>query len=178
MRFAILLLLGFGLSIHSLSAQRVLALENPYRAKRIFLYPGDYIEFKTHDGNAKYSGYIEAVYDSVIVLVKAIKIGNEGDATNKLMRDYVPIEEIKYLYGNSKSYWQFFRKMVAGTGTIGGAYLLGTTTFNRYYLDSPMDPTSVTIASALLGTGILFALIGKDRRRMGRRWRLRSMDVL
>ncbi len=159
-------------------SQKALALENPYRAKRIFFYPGDYLVFKTQDGNAKYEGHIEAVWDSVIVLVKIIQMSNEGDATNNVIRDYVPISEIKYLYGGqSRSYWQYFRKMVGATGTIAGAYLLGTATFNHYYLDAPMDETSVIIASTLLGTGILFNLIGKDRRKLGKRWRLRSMEV-
>lgn len=159
-------------------SQKALALENPYRAKRVFFYPGDYLVFKTQDGNAKYEGHIEAVLDSVIVLVKIIQMSNEGDATNNVIRDYVPISEIKYLYGSaSKSYWQYFRRMVGVTGTIAGAYLLGTATFNHYYLDAPVDENAVIFASALMGTGIIFNLIGKDRRKLGKRWRLRSMEV-
>ena len=154
-------------------AQKVLALENPYRAQRIFLGPGDHLVFRGHDGKAKYEGYIEAVFDSV----KVVKIANEGDATNNVFRDYVPIREIKYVYGESRSYWQFFRKMVAGTGTLSGAYLLGTTGFNRLYLGIPIDEDAVLVAGALMGVGLIFNFLGKDRRKMGGRWRLRVMDI-
>lgn len=156
--------------------QKVLAMENPWRTKRIFFFPGDYLVFRTHDGKAKYEGYIESVTDSMIVLVKIVQMGNDGDATNNVFRDYVPIREIDYVYGESKSYWRFFRKMVAGTGTLSGGYLLGATGFNHLYLDVPIDEEGVLIAAALMGTGILFNFLGKDRRKMGGRWRLRAMD--
>lgn len=162
----------------SAQAQKVLSLENPVKFKRILFQPGDYIRFGTDDSQAKFSGMIEAVDDSTVVIVKTVKIENKGDATTNVFRDYVPISQITSVYEKDRNWWYFFRNMYAGTAIIGGGGLLLGTIINSIILDTPPDPSSIILASAVSASGLLIRYLGRNKYTIGKRWQLRALDPM
>lgn len=158
--------------------QKYLSLENPKKFKRIIFQPGDYIRFQTRDGNARYHGTIEAVYDSVVVLVKTIKMANSGDATNNVFRDYVPLHEIQAVYNGKKSYGRYFRNMYAAAATIGGGALIGITSLNTLLERGKPDQTSLIIASGLLTSGLIVRYLGRNKWKIGNQWQLHAREPM
>jgi hypothetical protein len=173
--FLLLLLLLTG---YSLPAQKVLAVENVHRLKRITFQPGDFIRFQTRDSKARFNGVIETVTDSNLVIVRAVKMENEGDATNTVFRDYVPLREIEMVYDPAKTYWKYFKNMYSGMAMIGGGMLITFTAVNSIAGDQVPDPTSVIIATGILTSGFIIRYIGRDKYRVGKRWTLRAMEPM
>ncbi|MDP5171048.1 MAG: hypothetical protein NWR72_12450 [Bacteroidia bacterium] len=171
------LLAVFFLLPHTFS-QKILALENPKKFKRIAYQPGDWIRFGTGDGNAKYSGMIEAVDDSVIVIVKTVKIENEGDATNNVFRDYVPIQEITTVYNTDRNWLYFFRNAYSGGAIVGGGALLTIGIVNAVINNQSPEPSSVIIASAISASGLLVRYLGRNKYKIGKTWKLRPMEPM
>lgn len=171
-------LMIFSLTIAPIQAQKVLSLENPAKFKRILFQPGDYIRFGTDDTQAKFSGLIESVDDSVVVIVKTVKIENEGDATTNVFRDYVPIREITKVYEMDRNWWFFFRNMYSGTAIIGGGALILGTIINSIILDTPPDPNSIILASSVSASGLLVRYLGRNKYKIGKKWQLRAMDPM
>ena len=159
-------------------SQKYLALEHNKRFKRIIFKPGDYVRFQTHDGEAKYSGIIEAVDDSTIVLVKVVQLENEDDATNNVFRDYVPIKEIRAIYNGRPSYWKYFKRMYSGTAMVGGGLLIVITALNTLLENDVPDPNSLIITSAILTSGLIVRYIGRDKYKIGKKWSLRAMEPM
>ncbi len=172
-----LLLLSILCSFQAYS-QKVLALENPARFKRIIFKPGDYIRFGTDDSQARFSGTIESIDDSVVVIVKVVTVENEGDATNNVFRDYVPIREITKVYNPDQGWWYYFRNMYSGTAMIGGGVLILGSIFNSWVLDSPPDPSSIILASSIYASGLIVRYLGRNKYKIGKRWKLRAMEPI
>jgi len=178
----VLLLISIGLSV-SLSGQslqapvKVLTLENAKRFKRIVFRPGDFIRFQTRDGRAQYNGQIESINDSSIVILKVIKMANEGDATNNVLRDYVPIREIGIVYNPYKTGWKTFKNMYSGSAMIGGGGLIIITALNAWLSDLTPDPSSILIATGILTSGFLIRYIGRDKYKLGDKWQLKTMEI-
>ncbi|MFK7924506.1 MAG: hypothetical protein AB8H47_21295 [Bacteroidia bacterium] len=178
----LLLLISLGLSTSSSGQSlrapvKVLTLENVKRYKRVVFRPGDYIRFQTHDGRAQYNGQIESINDSSIVILKVIKLANEGDATNNVLRDYVPIREIDMVYNPNKTGWKTFKNMYSGSAMIGGGGLIVITALNALTSDLPPDPSSVLIATGILTSGFLVRYIGRDKYKLGDKWQLKTMEI-
>lgn len=159
-------------------AQKVLVLENPSRYKRIVFRPGDEIRFGTLDGNARYNGRIESVDDSVVVIVKVVRVENEGDATNNVFRDYVPIREIDVVYNGNRNWWYYFRNAYAGTAMIGGGILLGGITLNGILENQRPEPFALIFSASLSASGLLLRYAGRNKYRIGNRWQLRAMEPM
>ncbi|MEL7529744.1 MAG: hypothetical protein AAFN10_00475 [Bacteroidota bacterium] len=178
----VFLLISIGL-IASLAGQslqkpvKVLTLENAKRFKRIVFRPGDYIRFQTHDGRAQYNGQIESINDSSIVILKVVKMTNEGDATNNVFRDYVPIREIDMVYNPHKTVWQTFKNWYSGSAMISGGGLILITALNAWTSDLPPDPNSVLIATGILTSGFIVRYIGRDKYKLGDKWQLKTMEI-
>ncbi|MEM8891145.1 MAG: hypothetical protein AAGD28_24420 [Bacteroidota bacterium] len=175
--YKIILLLSLFLCSSQLSAQKVLALENAKKFKRLFFKQGDFIRIEANDSQARYSGYIESVNDSSVVLVKIVKMENEGDATNNVFRDYVPLSEIKAIYNGEKTYWHYFRNMYSGTAMVGGGVLILITSANTLLENQEPDASSILIATGILISGLAIRYIGRDKYKIGKRWKLRAMDL-
>ncbi|MEM6346283.1 MAG: hypothetical protein AAF927_20510 [Bacteroidota bacterium] len=176
------LLISIGLSLSStgqslLKPVKVLTLENVKRYKRIVFRPGDFIRFQTKDGKAQYNGQIESINDSSIVLLKIVKMANEGDATNNVLRDYVPIREIDMVYNPYKTAWKTFKNMYSGSAMIGGGGLIIITALNAWTSDLPPDPSSVLIATGILTSGFIVRYIGRDKYKLGEKWQLKTMEI-
>ncbi len=177
MRVTLLLVISL-LFMTSVPAQKVLAIENVYRMKRIIFQPGEFIRFQTHDGNSRYNGVIESVNDSMMVIVRSVKMENEGDATNNLFRDYVPLREISVVYDPTQNYWKYFKNMYSGLAMIGGGMLLTFTAINSWTQDRAPDPGSVVIATSIMTSGFIVKYIGRDKFRIGKKWQIRSMEPM
>lgn len=179
LHFICFLILIFNVRAFAQNSQKYLVLENARKYTRKVYSPGEEISFKTHDSKAKFSGRIVSVNDSVLVIVKVIKMENEGDGTNNVYKDYVPLKEIAAVYYVKDKYWRFFRGMYAGTAMIGGVGMIGIAGLN-YITDSnrtPIDKKGVQIAAGLAISGALVALFGgKNYKKLKGRWRLRAMD--
>lgn len=158
-------------------SQKVLSLENAKKFKRMIFSPGDFIRIEGNDSQARYSGYIESVNDSTVVLVKVVKIENEGDATNNVFRDYVPLKEIKAIYNGEKTYWQYFRNMYSGTAMVGGGILILITSANTLLENQEPDGSSILIATGILISGFIVRYIGRDKYKLGKKWQLKAMDL-
>ena len=170
--FLIILLLVPG----RICAQKVLALENYDRFKRIILYPGDNIRFKTFDSGSTYKGVIELVTDSTLVILKSVKVKGAKGTTRQEFRDWVPISEIKTIYSNKNDYWRYFKNMYSVMAMAGGAMLLAGTAVNTLTSSAKPDESSVIIASAILLSGLAVRYIGRDKYKIGKRWQLRAME--
>ncbi len=158
--------------------QKILALENPKKFKRIIFQVGDPIRFGTDDSQARFSGMIESVDDSVVVIVKAVKVENEGDGTNNLFRDYVPIREITVVYNLDRDWWYFFRNAYSGTALIGGGALVAISVINALIENQNPDPASIIIASGISASGLLARTLGRNKYKLGKQWRLRAMEPM
>ena len=156
--------------------QKILALENPTKFKRIVFRQGDYIRFATSDSQAKFSGRIESINDSVIVIVKVVKIENEGDATNNVFRDFVLIRDITKVFDQDRNWWDVFRNMYSGTAVIGGGALVLVAIVNSVIEDVPPDPNSIILASSISASGLLLRYLGRNHYKIGKRWQLRAME--
>ena len=175
--YGLFLLLVLALPV-SLFSQKVLSLENPGRFKRIFFQPGDVIRFGTEDSQGKFSGVIESVSDSVIVIVKVVQIENEGDATNNVFRDYVPLREITVVYNTRGNWWSTFRNMYAGAALVGGGALIGIGVVNSIIENQAPDPGSMILAGSISASGLLMRSLGRNKYRIGKSWQLRAMDPM
>jgi hypothetical protein len=172
--------LGFFLfGFLSLHGQKVLSLENATRFKRIIFEPGDYIRFQGQDGQAKYSGVIESIDESFVVLVKAVVIDDhQADKTAQLYRDYVPVAEIRAVINSRPSPWRTFRNGYYATAILAGGVFIGGTTLNTMIEGSSPDPTTLVVASSLLTSGLLVRYLGRDKYKLGKRWELVVRDPL
>ncbi|MEZ4777442.1 MAG: hypothetical protein R3D00_29975 [Bacteroidia bacterium] len=161
-------------------SQKILALENVNKLKRIKYFPGDYIRFQGRDGDAKYYGIIESVDDSMLVLIKTVKYANSGDETNTTYKDYVPIREIGVVYNTEKTYWQYFKNMYSATAMVSGGVLIGGTSINTLLENDMPDPQSLLIATGILFSGLIVRYIGRDKYKVGgdRRWQVRAMEPI
>jgi len=171
-------LVFFSFGFLSLHGQKVLSLENAARFKRIIFAPGDYIRFQGQDGQAKYSGMIEEIDESFVVLVKSIVIGDQTDKTAQLYRDYVPIEEIRAVINSRPSAWRTFRNGYYATAILAGGMFIGGTTLNTMIEGSTPDPTTLVVASGFLTSGLLVRYLGRDKYKLGKRWELVVRDPL
>ncbi|MDX2245305.1 MAG: hypothetical protein SF052_00905 [Bacteroidia bacterium] len=161
-------------------SQKILAVENVNKLKRVKYFPGDYIRFQGHDGEAKYYGFIESVDDSMVVLVKSVKFANSGDETNNMYRDYVPLREIAAVYNTDKTYWRYFKNMYSATAMISGGVLIGGTSLNTLLENDTPDPQSLIIATGILFSGFIVKYIGRDKYKVGgnRKWQIRAMEPI
>lgn len=176
MRYLILLLM---LSWNgALWGQKVLSLENPNRYKRYIFSPGDYIRFQTADANSIFSGYIEAVDDSIIVLVKQIKVDDQANANKRIFRDYVPICEISAVYRAKPSFWGRLRQGYYKSSMIGGSVLIVGTSVNTLAGGGPPDPSFLILSTSILTSGLLVGLFGKDRLKLGKKWVLKPIEPM
>ncbi|MEZ4827236.1 MAG: hypothetical protein R3C61_13310 [Bacteroidia bacterium] len=160
--------------------QKILAVENVNKLKRIKYFPGDYIRFQGKDGDAKYYGIIESVDDSMVVLIKSVKFANAGDETNTLYRDYVPLSEIGTVYNTEKTYWRYFKNMYSATAMISGGVLIGGTSLNTLLENDTPDPQSIMIATGILFSGLIVRYIGRDKYKVGgnHKWQVRAMEPM
>lgn len=160
-------------------AQKVLALENPRKFKRFIFEPGDYIRFGTSDSQAKFSGIIESVDESFVVIIKTVKIENEGDATNNVFRDYVPISEITKVFNVEQTGWRIFQNIYSGSAIVGGGALILIGVVNAIINNSPPDPNSLILAGSISASGLLVKLLGRNKYKIGKGgWGLRAMDPI
>lgn len=157
--------------------EQYLALENLRKYYRVSFRPGDEFAFKTFDSKAKFSGTLKSVNDSILVLIKTIPLEDGGTEKHE---DAVPLEEIKSVYFVKDSYWQFFRSMYGGGATIGGAFLMGIAGFN-HLTDrdgTRLDTRAMGIAAGIMLSGVIVFLAGgKKYKKLGDKWRLRSIQA-
>ncbi len=167
------------LTNQSFGQDKYLVLENVQKFTREIFRPGDEITFRTHDSKANFSGRILSVDDSVLVIVKVIQMQNDGDGTNNVYKDYIPLREIASVYFVKDSYWQFFRGFYSVGATAGGVFLMGVTGLNRI-TDSnkpPIDKKAFWTAAGLAVSGVLIWLLGgKKYKKLDKKWRLRAME--
>lgn len=177
MKKLLLLVILYAIALSGFS-QKILSVENPRKFKRIMYFPGDYIRFQGKDGKSSYHGLIEAVDDSMIVLIKSIKQANSGDETTNTFRDYVPISEIGTVYNTEKTYWQYFKHMYSGTAMVAGGVLIGGTSVNTLLEQQTPKAESLLIATGILVSGLIVRYIGRDKYKIGNRWQIRAMEPL
>ncbi|MEM7369167.1 MAG: hypothetical protein AAF587_11255 [Bacteroidota bacterium] len=158
-------------------SQRILSLENPTKYKRHIFAPGDYIRFHTHDSGAKFSGIIEAIDDSVIVLVKQFRLDRE-DAHPRIFRDYVPLSEIKAVYLNKPSFWGRLRHGFYRTTLVGGSVVIVGTAVNTLTGGGAPDPTFMILSTSILTSGLIVRYLGRDKFKLGKKWFLKAMEPM
>ena len=170
-----MLFLGIGTP---LLGQKVLSLENPNKFKRHIFEPGDYIRFHTHDSQARFSGVIEALNDTIIVLVKQVYDSDQRDATPRTFRDYVPISEIKVLYLTKPSFWGKLKETYYRSTMVGGSIVIGGTVINTLTGGGPPDPIFMILSTSILTSGFLVKYLGRDKYKIGKKWTLRVMEPM
>lgn len=159
-------------------AQKVLVLENPVKFKRFFFFPGDFIRFQGKDGYSRFSGRIEAVDDSMLVLIKAVSLEDEAGEDHRVYRDYVPLHEIGAVYPPKRTTWSYVKNIYSGSAMIGGGGLIGLTAVNALIYESPPDINGLIVAGGILVSGFIMRYIGRDKYKIGPKWQIRTMEQL
>ncbi len=169
----------FLLTSASLQAQKVLAFENANRFKRVIYHPGSVIRFQLHDSKAVFSGRIESVNDSQIVILKSMMMENEGDASQRVFREYVSLDKIRYVYKRpSGTYGEFFMGMASGGLMAGGLMYVILLPIDAWLAGQKPDPTNLAIGVGMLATGGLMAALRKKKQKVGEKWVLKTMESI
>jgi hypothetical protein len=163
----------------SLYAQNVLAFENVNRFKRIIYVPGDMIRFQLDDSKTVFSGRIESVNDSQVVILKSLVMENAGDVSTRVFREYVSIDRIRFVYKRSTgSYGEFFYGMLSGGLISGGLMYVVLLPIDAFFGQSRLSPTNMSIGASMLAAGGLMALLRKKKQRVGDKWVLKPMTPI
>ena len=171
------LLLGIGSILTPLCGQKVLALENPRKFKRTIYEPGDWLRIQTHAPRAWINAQILAVDDSILTLIKPYSYtDDEGKKIVLEEKDYLPFREIRAIRYVGNKNWAEFQSIYAGGAMIGGVFLLAISGVNALEDNDPLDAETLWLTSSLTASGILVALIGRRKQKIGSRWRLRAME--
>ena len=185
MTFSSFLRLSIGLSVWiclmstAIFAQKNLALENFNKFQRIIYQPGDAIRFQVYGDKTKYKGRIESVNDSMMVIVKSIMTENEGDASNRVHRDYILIRDIRSVYKRpSDSYGEFFYGMMAGGLTGAGVMFVVIGPIDAAVGGASAINTNFFIGAGMLVTGLLLNVFKKRKHRIGRKWLAKPMNPI
>ena len=176
-RFVLLcfLALPFG---KNLSAQKLLAVENPYALKREIYQPGDILTFKSEGNKRWFEGMIETVYDSSVIIVKQVVYADGENQRKDLVKNQIPFREITHVKYNGRSKFNGFKKVFGVSSLLAGAYLLGVTLVNVITTpenERTVDETSLYIAGGFAGAGAILLATAKNKHKMGKRWRIRAM---
>ncbi|MDX1908787.1 MAG: hypothetical protein SF053_17255 [Bacteroidia bacterium] len=167
----LLIIMGIGCT-GTVYAQAQLWLENPHKFKRYVFQPGDFIRIQGLNKLDRLSGTIESLSDSQIVLVRRVATGDY----HEFYREYVPLSSVTAIYNDQPTYWRYVKNGWSSAATIGGgAIIIGAIVNNTLYQQAP-DPESILIAAGIMTTGFIIRHIGRDRYRLGSRWRLRVVS--
>lgn len=179
--FRPIICLWFGLCLLSTTifAQKNLALENVNKFKRIIYQPGEPIRFQVVGDKKKYEGRIESVNDSMMVIVKSIVMENEGDASNRVHRDYIRLQDIRAVYKRPQgSYGEFFYGMMAGGLTGAGLMFVVIGPIDAGIAGADPINTNFFIGAGMLVTGLIMGIFKKRKHRVGRKWLIKPMNPL
>lgn len=174
-----LLFLLLGLPALQSVGQKVLALENVDRFKRVVYVPGDIIRFQMEDSKTVYVGRIESVNDSQMVILKSLVMENDRDASNRVFREYVELDKIRSVYKRPKgTYGEFFYGMLSGGLISGGLMYVVLLPIDALLGQSRLSPTNMTIGASMLATGGLLAILRKKKHKVGGKWVLKPMTPI
>lgn len=141
----------------------VLTIEKPGRLKQIHFYTKDEIRVKVKNKGI-HSGKILAIGDSAIILA------------GKSRNDTVLLKNIRVvIFDRTNRVTEAFSKAF----TIAGAGLIGVDSFNSLINnESPVvKPRIVITGVSLIGVAILIKLFEKKRCRLGKRKKLKVIDL-
>jgi len=182
-RFSIPLLsclfIALGLTISTSYGQKVLAFENVDRFTRIIYVPGDIIRFQMEDSKTVFTGRLASVNDSQMVILKSLIVENEGDASNRVYREYVALDKIRSVYKRpSGSYGEYFYGAVSGGLMAGGLMYVVLLPIDAATGQSQLSPTNMAIGAGMLATGGLMAIFRKKKQRVNDKWILKPMIAI
>lgn len=156
--------------------QKVLAFENVNRFKRVIYVPGDIIRFQMEDDKSVFTGRVESVNDSQMVILKSMLLENNRDASNRVFREYVTLDKIRFIYKRpSGTYGEFFYGMMSGGLISGGLMYVVLLPIDALFGQSRLSPTNMAIGAGMLATGGLLAIFRKKKQRVGNKWVLKPM---
>ena len=160
------------------SAQKLLAVENPYALKRELYRPGDILKFKSKGNKRWFEGMIETVYDSSVVVVKQLVYTDGENQRKDLVKNQIPFREITHVKYNGGSKFNSFKKVFGVSSLLAGAYLVGVTLVN--VITTPEDERNVDevglyIAGGFAGAGVILLATAKNKHKLGKKWRIRAM---
>jgi hypothetical protein len=158
--------------------QKFLAVENPGRFKRVLFKPGEAIRFQMDDGKAVYTGRIESISDSIMVIISSVVVENEGDATRSVQRDYVQISRISTVFRRpDKSDGTYLIRIISGGLMIFGSAMLVIIPVNSVTTGVDIEPGTMFLAGGMAAAGALLQLGVKNKYRIGKKWKVRSMEA-
>ncbi len=158
--------------------QRQLALENAKRFKRIVFYPGDAIRFQVVDSKDRVNGIIEAITDSSIIIVKTVTLSYVNGNSISTYRDQIPLRMIRAIYPPDQTAWYQFRNMFYAGTIIGGSGLITVSIANSLIESQVPDFNSLAIVAGIMTTGLAVRYIGRNRYKIGKKWKLKAMPIL
>lgn len=167
------------LTIPSSYGQKVLAFENIDRFTRVIYVPGDVIRFQIEDSRTVFTGRIASVNDSQIVILKSLIMENEGDASNRVFREYVALDKIRSVYKRpTGSYGEYFYGAVSGGLMAGGLMYVVLLPIDALTGQSQLSPTNMAIGASMLTVGSIMAVFRKKKQRVNDKWVLKPMTAI
>lgn len=158
---------------------KVLAVEHKRKFKRAIFAPGQLIRFQMKDDKAMYRGMLTEVTDSSFFILRAQKVENLLDASQRVSRDEIHFRFLSTIYtrANERSKgWDFFRKMMGDGMVRGGLAYSVFLPIDAWIGGSTPDPTNLRIGWSMLATGLLVKLLPRRRRyKIGKSHRLRVL---
>lgn len=171
----LMLLLGLYLPVNG---QNAIALENSKRAKRIIFYPGDLIRFKTTYSDQDFHGIIEGLNDSTLILVNLASADRDRtDQSHPYTRNFVPLADIKIVFPPYKTGWDKFRNLYYGSTMAGGSLTVTGSVIHSFIENQVPDLEGLAIVSGLMTSGLLLKYLGRNKYKVGKRWKLRAFST-
>jgi hypothetical protein len=173
------MLMGLFGGYSPLFSQQNLALENVSRLQRIVYMPGDYIRFQIQGENTVFEGRLESVNDSQLVIQKALQMENEGDASQRIFREYIKLHDVRFVYKRGAgSSGAVLRDVFAGGLVAGGLMYTVFLPLDAFTGQQQLNTTNFSIGLGMLAGGGLLKLFKKNKYRVGNKWRLKPMGPL
>ncbi|TAE47236.1 MAG: hypothetical protein EAZ89_18440 [Bacteroidetes bacterium] len=154
-------LLGLLLLLGTLSAQPCLSVEKSGGRSYLRFHIGDAIRILDQQGNIRY-GRIESLGDSSILLSCA-------DAS---WEDRVYLRDIYLIYDQRPTAWRRLRHGYSTAVNLTGGILVCSSVMGALLLDDPPQPADISLTGMLLISGAAVKALGRDKYRIGRRWRV------
>ncbi len=148
-------------------AQRFLSLENDYKIKRYKILPGDDLKLKLKNETYRFRAELESVRRDTVILIDRYE-----------QRVTVPLREIGVVYYPRPGSGRGLARL-AGVGMAAyGLLWFGLRAANPRNEGEPIYPqTQLILHGSLIAAGGISILLLNNRYKIGKRWKLQTLDL-
>ncbi|WNJ16106.1 hypothetical protein [Pontibacter sp. G13] len=164
-------LVCMGLALPWGMSQQTLTIRHARKGKELTFALGDFIRIQGRDRVTRYSGYLESLEDTALILFRNVE-QQEQDASDRMYRIAIPYSQIRAIYNPKSTKWTKFKHQFSAGTMVAGGTIIGGTVVNTLVFENPPEPVALLLATGILTCGFVVRYIGRDKYKIGKKWKL------